>query len=286
MRNTIPWAFNQLDAIHMSNGTFSLHTHLAAYPLYQSAISTLRGYTADFDVFRNICCQRIMIAESYIPQKLRYEVQSRCIELYTAPNTFHASTATSSTSSTDPITRLALDVYRKCYVRQPFSLSSQTYFPELNPPILYTDCLDIYPREELPYYERIANIAGSAVAYWFNFPTGLDSDIRAYLVQCIVESLGHSALLLPITWAVYEEAPPWLLNSGHKKRGNSQRQVKFRQDMMESLKLELESSEAAKYRSSTNKLLQLLGLHYKSYMLRSKVRPAIFCYYSLIYIIK
>ena len=269
-RESIPWAFNLLDAIHADSSTFSLPAHLAAYPLYRTAINTLRSYAADFDVFRNLCCQRVMIAESYIPQRLRQEVYARCIELYTSPNISQASTAPDLASTPDPITRLALDTYKKCYMRQEFSLSSHDYFPDLES-LVYTGYLELYPREDLRYYEQVADVTCSAIAEWFQFPTSTEFHVRAYLVKCIVDNLGHSALLLPGTWTVYEELPSWLFDGNYRIRSKTQPQTKFRPDMMQSLQIELENSEATQAGSTVHQLLRLLGLHYKTYMLQSKV---------------
>ena len=71
---------------------------------------------------------------------------------------------------------------------------------------------------------------------------------------------------------MYEAAPPWLLEDRYKKRGQSQRQVEFKENWMESFQRRIKESPAANEGGEVHEALQRLTEKYQVYMVQSKVR--------------
>lgn len=129
-----------------------------------------------------------MIAESYIPQMLKKQVEDLCLQLYATPPI---------STPEDSLSRLAMDVYQRHALRAPFTLSSNDYFPELSPVKAFHSSPGGYSTAELQYQQRLASTTVGIISDWFGFPTTWIAEFQAYFVSQMISKLGPSSLLIP-----------------------------------------------------------------------------------------
>ena len=258
-------AWRELDDVCALSDQDSIQRRLERWNEYRQALTRLRHQSAHDHVRRNIIRQRLMVAESFAPAELKKCLTSLCLQIYAEEQ------QQSLISANDRLSRLAIDIHRKCSLRKQFTLSSEHYFPYIQPPRQYKGILAIYSDGSDRYNRRVASMACDAVSSWFELPSGTVSDIRAYFIQGMVARFGGSVLYLPMLWAVYEDAPRWLLDDRFKKN-HGPREVQFSQEWMIGFMDRLAESTIADISSAEHPEMTTLGLKYEEYIQDCMVR--------------
>lgn len=261
---TIPEAFRILDGIHTVSDPREARQVLSHINQYWDAIGALRIHAQTFTVLRNVCCQRIMLAEAFIPRAVREIVHDCCMNVY------HPTNPAAFPRRSEWLRRLADDAKEKCALRRPFILNSERYLPDIIPSKDYKAQLSLFPTDTDDYRRKVADIAASVVLSWLGIPPNdFYGNLRAYFVHALLKYLGPVSLLLPETWEVYEQAPAWLLDEDYR-RPSGRNEIAFRPNIMAQFIETLETSNTKRTEQEW-KLLRQLQEAYKKYMLTSTV---------------
>lgn len=262
-------AFETLDSIHDWRDGDDVRKYLGRVQEYQDSTSALRDLDSALKVWQNICRQRVMIAESFIPAKLKEYVLQHARAVYRGITSL--TSLNQRSADANPLTALVLDIFDKCSLRTQQRVSSAAYFPHLQPPAEFTFQLDIWPDTNDAYKNRVAGIVWDVVAAWFRIPTGFEAEARSFFVTVLVESIGPSALLFVETWLAYETLPSWLFDSKFR-RSVAGRPTTFAASSMSSIAQELSRLDASNASSKSYAMLYHMKLAYQRYIMNSEVR--------------